>query len=914
MKKITKYMLFAFALLLGLTVKATAVSAATLDYDFTGYYYERFDQNGNNYSSWRLEDYRIDGETAYCIEPGIPEGNPMYPADWSATGLSDSIKERVLLIGYYGQTYPGHNTVKYKAAAQGMIWATILGNNTTVKFSSARYGEGTPLDISAEKAEIERLISHHYDRPSFNAGVYKLQVGETLTLTDTNNVLGQFDINVDGAEYSVDGNNITIKPTKDGAIDISFTKKMPYTKSYRVFVGSGIQNMLVPGMVDPVIAKIRINSYYSPVELIKKDKETNTTVAQGQATLKGAKYGVYEQSTGKLITTIETNEEGYAKSNPVLSWNDYYLQEISPSEGYLLDNTKYNFDMRGKESETVEVFETVVKNYISILKQYEFVDGDTTFLNAEKDITFEIFYPNGDKFDEITTDKNGYATINLPYGVWKFHQVNTTTGFAKIYDFYITVDYNSEQEQYYNILNNALSAYLQVFKVDSETGKTIAIKDTTFKIYNIDKKQYVSQFVGGKVYSEFKTDENGKFTTYLKLESGNYRLIEVSSPKGYLLDEKGVEFTIGNDTHFAYTTYGPFITMYVKNTPIKGKIEIFKSGEIFTAENDSFNYDNTKKLEGIVYNIYADEDIKSSDGNYLYYEKDTLVGTMTTNSDGYAVSEALPLGKYRVVESRTDDNYVLDTTEYHIELNEKDNKTEVVYNSSEMTNLLKKGTLEFTKTDLVDGQPIPFTTIQVFTENNEKIFEGTTDENGKIIIKNLSVGQKYYIIESEAATGYVITDEIVYFEIKDNGEVVKAEMKNKPIIGKLEFTKVDFSTNQPIPNTLIEIYSIDDEETPIFSGRTDDNGMIIIDELRYGKYFILEKETGTPDYILNPERMYFEILEDGQVVKCTMVNELAPIEVPNTGVKDYYIIVQIIGTLIVFGGIGVMICANKKRK
>lgn len=817
MKKTTKYMLFVFALLLGFTVKATAVSAATLHQENTQYYYDRIHSDGSEHS-WYFKHYTMDGEIAFCIEPGVIEGTTYSQGSYNATGLPDSIKEKILLIGYYGYTYPGHQTEQYRAATQGMLWDTITGTGTT-KFTTARWGSGNVLETSSERAEIKRLIAHHYDRPSFNAGVYRLQVGETLTLTDTNNVLGQFDISVNGAEYSVEGNNLTIKPTKDGAIDISFNKKMPYTKAYKIFVGNGIQNMLVPGMVDPVIAKIRVNSYYSPVELVKKDKETNTTVAQGQATLKGAKYGVYEQSTGKLITTIETDEEGYAKSNPVLSWNDYYLQEISPSEGYLLDNTKYNFDMRGKESETV------VKNYISILKQYEFVDGDTTFLNAEKDITFEIFYPNGDKFDEITTDKNGYATINLPYGVWKFHQVNTTTGFAKIYDFYITVDYNSEQEQYYNILNNALSAYLQVFKVDSETGKTIAIKDTTFKIYNIDKKQYVSQFVGGKVYSEFKTDENGKFTTYLKLESGNYRLIEVSSPKGYLLDEKGVEFTIGNDTHFAYTTYGPFITMYVKNTPIKGKIEIFKSGEIFTAENDSFNYDNTKKLEGIVYNIYADEDIKSSDGNYLYYEKDALVGTMTTNSDGYAVSEALPLGKYRVVESKTDDNYVLDTTEYHIELNEKDNKTEVVYNSSEMTNLLKKGTLEFTKTDLVDGQPIPFTTIQVFTENNEKIFEGTTDENGKIIIKNLSVGQKYYIIESEAATGYVITDEIVYFEIKDNGEVVKAEMKNKPIIGKLEFTKVDFSTNQPIPNTLIEIYSVDNEETPIFSGRTDDNGI-----------------------------------------------------------------------------------------
>ena len=909
MKKITKYMLFAFALLLGLTVKATAVSAATLDYDFTGYYYERFDQNGNNYSSWRLEDYRIDGETAYCIEPGIPEGNPMYPADWSATGLSDSIKERVLLIGYYGQTYPGHNTVKYKAATQGMIWATILGNNTTVKFSTARYGEGTPLDISAEKAEIERLISHHYDRPSFNAGVYKLQVGETLTLTDTNNVLGQFDINVDGAEYSVDGNNLTIKPTKDGAIDISFTKKMPYTKSYRVFVGSGIQNMLVPGMVDPVIAKIRINSYYSPVELIKKDKETNTTVAQGQATLKGAKYGVYEQSTGKLITTIETNEEGYAKSNPVLSWNDYYLQEISPSEGYLLDNTKYNFDMRGKESETVEVFETVVKNYISILKQYEFVDGDTTFLNAEKDITFEIFYPNGDKFDEIRTDKNGYATINLPYGVWKFHQVNTTTGFAKIYDFYITVDYNSEQEQYYNILNNALSAYLQVFKTDVETGKTIALANTTFKIYNKDTKQYVSQYVGGKVYSEFKTDENGRFISYLKLVAGNYKLIETESPKGYLLDTDGLDFTIGENTHYAYTTYGPFITVYYKNTPIKGQIEISKSGELFEIENETFNYNNRKSLEGIVYNIYAEEDIKSADGNYIYYNKGDLVGTMTTDKNGYAISVKLPLGKYIVKEVSTDDEYVLDETEYHIELTEIDNKTAVVYDSLEMTNILKKGKVEITKRDLVNGDVIPNTILEIYTENNELIFTGTTDENGKVVIDELKVG-KYYILEKEAATGYVITDEKVYFEIKDNGEIVKAEMKNKPITGTVEITKQDISTSEPLPNTLIEVYN--DKDELVFSGRTDENGKITVEDLRYGKYYFVEKEA-PEGYTINPEKMYFEILEDGEVVKCTMVDEKVVIEVPNTGVNDYHII-EIVGSLLVLSGIGVIVYVKKKRK
>lgn len=911
MSKIGKYFLVAFGLLTAFTVKAQVVNAATLNFDFTGYYYERFDQNGNNYSSWRLEDYRVDGETAYCIEPGIPEGNPMYPADWNATGLSNDIKERILLIGYYGQTYPGHNTVKYKAAAQGMIWATILGNNTTVKFSTARYGEGTPLDISAEKAEIERLIAHHYDRPSFNAGVYKLQVGQSLTLTDTNNVLQNFDISVSGANYTVDGNTLTITPTTDGTINLSMTKKQAYSSKYKLFVGDGKQNMFVPGTVDPVVAGIRINSYYTPVEVLKKDKETNTNKAQGQATLKGATYGVYEQATGKQITTITTDENGYAKSGAVLSYNQYYLQEIDASTGYLLDTTRYNFDVRGKESASVEVFETVVKNYISILKQYEYVDGNTTFLNAEKGITFEIYYPNGDLFDTITTDKNGYATLNIPYGVWKFHQVNSTTGFEKIYDFYITVDYDSEQEQYYNILNNSLTAYLQVFKTDTETGKTIALANTTFKIYNKDTKQYVSQYVGGKVYSEFKTDENGVFITYLKLVAGNYKLIEVTSPKGYVLDKNGLDFTIGEDTHYAYTTYGPFITVYYKNSPIKAQIEVKKDGEVFTVEDGTFNYNGRTSLKGIKYNIYADEDIKSSDGNYLYYNKGDLVGTITTDDKGYGISKKLPLGKYKVVEVETQEDYVLDETEYFVELTEKDNKTAIVYSFLELTNNLKKAKVEITKTDLVNGKVIPNTILEIYTENDELIFTGKTDKEGKIVIDELKLG-KYYILEKEASTGYVITDEKVYFELKANGEIVKAEMKNKPITSTVEITKIDISTSEPLPNTLIEVYNAENDEL-IYSGRTNEEGKIIIEELRYGKYYFIEKEA-PEGYELNSEKMYFEVLEDGEIVKCTMKDEKIVVEVPNALKYDYMLFVMFGVTVVGLGAVAYGIKKSKKTK
>jgi len=907
MKKLTRCFLLMLGLIVGFAVNSTSVQAATLNMNYSDYWYNRAYADGSNHHSWHYTLYEVDGEVAYCIQPDVPEGVSYGQGSWEDTGLPNSIKEKILLTAYYGYTYPGHQTLKYRAATQGLIWDTILGNGTHTTFWTARWASGSQLDVSQEQTEINNLIASHYTRPSFNGGVYKLQVGQSLTLTDTNGVLQNYNISVSGAEYSVDGNNLTIKPTTSGTIDLTMTKKMPYSSNYKLFVGNGIQNMIVPGTTDPVIAKVRINSYKSPVEGYKKDSETGSK-AQGQATLKGAEYGVYETATGKLVTTVVTDENGYFKSDAVLTWNDYYLQETKPSEGYELDTTRYNVDIKGKESARVDVVEKVIKNYVSILKQYEYVDGDTTFLNAEKNITFEIYYPNGNKFDEITTDKNGYATINLPYGVWKFHQVNTTTGYEKIYDFYITVNEESEKEQYYNILNNSLTAYLQVIKVDEETGKRIAIANTTFKILNTDTNQYVSQYVGGKVYSEFTTDENGTMTTYLKLQAGNYKLIEVSAPNGYLKDKDGLKFTIGNDTHYAYTTYGAFITVTYKNTPIKGQLEIHKIGETLEIKDGEYVYE-TKDLKGVTFDIYAEEDIKSSDGNHLYYNKGDKVDTIITDENGYAITKKLPLGKYYLIEVKTRDEYVLDSNKHYFELKEKDDETPIVYESYSNLNYLKKGTIEFTKTDLVNGDVIPNTIIEIYTENDELIFTGTTDENGKVVIDDLKVG-KYYIVEKEAATGYTITDEKVYFELKENGEIVKAEMKDKPITGGLKFTKIDVSTSEPLPNTLIEIYN--DKDELVYSGRTDENGEITIDELRYGKYYIVEKEA-PEGYILNTEKMYFEIKEDGEIVKCTMVDEKVVVEVPNTGISEYPI-VEIIGSLLIISGIGVIVYVKTKKR
>ena len=906
MKVNLKKCLFVMALMIGAFIGVQNVSAATLNMTDSGYFYDRAKGDGSDRHSWNWRLYDIDGNVAYCIEPNVTEGTYYSQGTWSDTGLSDAIKERVLLTAYYGYSYPNHQTIKYRAATQGIIWDTIIGSGSHTTFSTARWSAGTALDISAEQAEIERLIANHYVKPSFNGATYDLQVGQSITLHDDNEVLSNYNVSVSGANYSINGNDLTLTPTTNGNVTIILKKNMPYDDNYKIFYGNGVQNMLVPGTVDPIVASVKINSYYGSVEINKMDSQTE--IAQGQATLKGAVYGVFKND-GTLLTKITTDENGYGKSDAVLSYDSYYIQEISPSKGYYLDETRYVFESKGQAVVKKDVYENVIKNYISILKQYDFVDGNTTFLNAEKGIIFEIFYPSGEKWGEVETDKNGYATIEIPYGIWKFHQVNTTTGFEKIYDFFITIDENSEKEQYYNILNNKISAYLQVFKIDSETKETIALADTTFKILNTDTNQYVSQYVGGKIYDTFKTDENGKFITYLKLEAGNYKLIEIKSPNNYLLNSEGMTFTIGNDTHYSFTTYGAFITLYFENQVIKGKIEVNKTGEVPVIENGTYTYDK-KPLEGVVFEIYANEDILSSDGNHLYYSKGELVDTIISNSNGYAISKELYLGNYYLVEVKTLDNMVLNTEKYYFTLSEIDDKTNIVYESYSALNLYKKGELEFSKTDLTTGQGVADTKVEIFyinedTNERELVFTGVTDEEGNIKITDLFVG-KFVIIETEAATGYRLSDEEIYFEIKENGEIVKASMTNEKITSVVGIHKVDENGN-PIKGVTIGVYDL--SGNLIYSDVSNENGDIEF-TLEYGSYYFQEIAT-LDEFELSSEKVYFDVTEDGAYIKKTLVNELKEIEVPNTSSNTY---IDIIAGAIVLLGASLIIISSKRKK
>ena len=309
------------------------------------------------------------------------------------------------------------------------------------------------------------------------------------------------------------------------------------------------------------------------------------------------------------------------------------------------------------------------------------------------------------------------------------------------------------------------------------------------------------------------------------------------------------------------------------------------------------------------YKVYGDKSTGTyrpeKDAVFEIYNNSTneLITTLTSNENG-VIEYDLRLGKYRIHQTQGKKGYKL--VDDYILTVDGNNSKEVIY----FQNNAIKGGLEFNKTDMSESKPLPNTLIEIYNaDTDELVYSERTDENGKIIVNNIKYG-KYYILEKEAPEGYQLNTEKMYFEIKEDGEIVKATMKDKIITGTLEFSKVDFSTDEPLPNTLIEIYNADTDEL-VYSERTDENGKIIVNNIKYGKYYILEKEA-PEGYQLNTEKMYFEIKENGEIVKATMKDEQI-VEVPDTS-KNEFPVLETVSLFISLTGLGILMYAKKRKK
>lgn len=872
------------------------VKAETLEMRYQNdIYYVHVNDDGTGYSSYQLAMFYVDGKLAYCVEPGLAIYSKKYDVGgWDVTSLSPEQRKRIELIGYYGYEYPTHQgNVKYYMAAQELIWKAAKPLSAT--WSTQKRGGGQIINIEAEKNEIERLISNHLTKPDFNNKTINGVIGDTIYLVDSNNVLSEFSVyDASSNDVQINGNRLDIKVNRTGENQIKFIRKNYDNDINLVYYNSNSQKLAHTRLSDPVTAKLNLNIVAGTVKINKLDKDTNKNKAQGEGSLKGAVYDIFNEND-EYITSVTTDELGQAVSVNLPSLGHYYLKEKTPSKGYTLDETKYEFDMTKENlNQNINVYEKVISKSYDITKVY--ACNKTGIMIPEQNVEFGIYDKNNKLVLKKTTDKDGKIYFTLPYGSYTLRQLTTTKGYEKIEDYNFEI--KDVGEKVNKIFSNAkITSKIKIIKVD-ENDQRVKKAGIKFKIKNIDTNKYVCQkitYPNDKTVCEYETTSDGTLITPYPLNYGNYQVEEVDEKiTGYLWNKTPLKFNINENSTIVKNGDDSIIELRFKNTEVKGKITINKFGEKFTIEKNKYSY-TTKKLENVLFGVY-DED-------------KNLIKRIYTDKNGYAEITNLKLGVYYIKELQTPKGYILDNKEYKIELTYKDQYTSIVTSNINLKNYLEKGTLEFTKTDFVSSEVIPNTLIEIYDENDKLIFTGKTDKKGKIIIDDLKLG-KYYIVEKEPATGYTITTEKVYFEIKENKEIVRAEMKDKPITGILEFTKTDVSTSEALPNTLIEIYNEKDEL--IFSGRTNKNGKIIIQGLRYGKYYIVEKEA-PEGYNLNPNKMYFEILEDGKIVKATMTDEKVIVEVPKTGITDFKLI-YIFGTTFIIVGVGILIYVKTKRK
>lgn len=663
-----------------------------------------------------------------------------------------------------------------------------------------------------------------------------------------------------------------------------------------------------------VLKKFRVN-------VTKQDYEKGH--AQGDAKLSGAVYGLFKGND--LVAQYTTDSNGSFTTDYFVCGTDWTVREISPSEGYLLNDTVYrvgadprDYNIEYNTAPDMTVMEQVIKGKISIIKHTD--DGETQIETPEKGAEFQIYlkssgsFVNADKDerDTIVCDQDGFASTKLlPYGIYTVHQTKGWDGREKITDFDVFI--NTDGKTYKFLINNKnFESYLKVVKLDKETGKRIPYEGAAFEIYDSNNHRITMQYTYPQVTSihTFYTNKEGYLITPEKLPYGDYTLKEVQAPYGYVLDDTPIPFSISQENSSTDTGV-TVVKVKARDVAQKGVINITKTGEIFSSVEENKSVYTPKysisNLKGAIFEIYAAEDITTLDGT-VRYEQGTLVDTITTDDDGVAKSKELYLGKYTVIEKTAPNGYVHNAAKYDAELTYAGQNVSVtstdlsVYNERQKVSVsLKKIMAEDKTFSIGNNGEITSVRFGIYADEDIKASNGdiipkdalitfaNCDKNGSIVFDcDLPVGFKWYAKEIATDAHYILSDTKYEFDTEYQGQDIKVidikinndkAIENNLIYGSVKGLKVDRETQEVIKGATFGLFKSDTtelaEENAILTAVTDENGIFAFNNVPFGEYLI--KELKPADGYLDNEDVFTVIIKDNeQVVELTAVNDKVP--------------------------------------
>ena len=650
---------------------------------------------------------------------------------------------------------------------------------------------------------------------------------------------------------------------------------------------------------------------------------------QGDASLSGAKYGIYKGE--QLIDSYTTDENGQFTTKYYVCDSDWTLREIAPSEGYLLnmeflhigaESKLYKAEYNGRELDSLE---TVQKGKITIIKHCD--NGSTQIETPETGAEFEIFLKSSGGYeaskeserDILICDENGFAqSKDLPYGIYTVKQTKGWDGKEIMKPFDVFISKNGEAYRY--LINNAVfKSLIEIVKKDAETGKIIPASGIGFKVRNTDTGEYIVQHINYPTPADidiYYTDITGKLMLPEALPYGNYEIIEQNTCYGYVLDSTPVPFKVdGSKT---------VVTVEKRNMPQKGIITVNKSGEVFSSVFEVGGlYQpvySPKGLAGAVYEITASEDIYTLDGT-LRYAKGTVVDEITTEKDGRATSKPLYLGKYEIREIKAPYGMVLNGESQTIELTYAGQEISITETSAEFCNERQKAEISLAKVLAQDekfgiGMNSEILSVQfgLFADEDLKAADGSVipkdslleivscDENGKAAFNtDIPVGAKLYVKEISADIHYLLSDEKypVIFEYAgqdvatvnlsvNNGELIE----NNLIYGTVKGLKIDRETKGTVAGALFGLFHGDETEfteaNAVLTATSDENGIFVFENVPFGNWTVKELQPA-PNYLPSDDIYRITVANNNQVIEITAVNDRIPEitppipDIPQTG-------------------------------
>ena len=885
--------------------------------------YETRRQKGAVYNVYAGEDIvAADGSTIYQNGALVKEG--------LTTGEDGSATLDNLNIGTYVVTETQAPDKLICTGESKTVTLSAAGENEEVSFSTVTFTN------DRQKASVSLVKQDGETRQPLTGAVFGMYAGNDIVSAD-GNVIVRKDTLIEKVATGTDG--------KAG-----YTADLPVNNSYYIkelqapqmyvlntsdvysfaFNYAGDKEKKVEFTHTFTDERVRVN-----IHLTKEDSETGKN-AQGDATLEGAVYGLYAReaigypdgSSGVLypkdaqVATLTTDKAGNASVSGLYP-GKYYVKEITPPAGYVLDEEEHDVE-GGYEGDqlkeidcTITVAENVKKQPFQLIKAANNgkTDADllkgagfsaylVSSLSTKEDGSYDFANAipvvlTEDGKTEIFTDEKGYAcTIPLPYGTYVVRETTTPHNFKPVADFTVIISENKSEPQVWRVLlDGEFSAKLKIIKQDDETKKPVLVANTEFKIYDLDEGKYVEQtttYPSTVTHKSYFTDENGYLILPSALKCGNYRIEEVMAPDGYTQNTNYVEIKVDSNTAYQMdsTTGDAIITVVYENHPAKGKLIIHKSGETLKSFKKDFAYEETS-LSGTEFAVFAAEDIYTPDhqvdeqGNrVVIYAKDTLIRKVTTDEKGEAVLTDLPLGTYLVKETKAPTGFVLNSESKEITFLYKDQDTPVVEETVEFSNKRQKVDLKVVKEDGENGKKLEGAEFGIYNKNDilsgDKVIvkadtllqKVMSDKNGLAqFTLDLPLG-KYYVKELQAPEGYVSSDEIIEFDASYQGQDVKvvklsATKKNQPTT--VEITKADVTTGVELDGASLLILNKKGEVVDSWTSVKDKPH--VIKGLKVGETYNLREQIAPYGYLRTTD-ITFQISDTAEVQKVRMEDEV----------------------------------------